>query len=91
MIKYEPIILAAGGLYLAYAIERKSMQKKMHQNSMQNLSQQSLKIKTKENSSFDFSTNILPQLCREAERTEAEIKKAAIDINMYRLQNKQVN
>ena len=91
MIKYEPIVLAAGGLYLAYAIEKKSMQKKTHQNSMQNLSQHSLKLKTKDHSSFDSSTNILPQLCREAERSEAELKKCAIDINMYRLQNKQVN
>jgi len=82
MLKYEPQVLAAAALYLAQAIERKSLQKKVHQNSTQSLGHTHLALKTRDTSSIDMSINVLLKVCQETDKSETEIKRCAIDINM---------
>lgn len=82
IIKYPPEVLAAGALYLAQAIERKSSQKAFHQNSTHSLTSTHLMMRQRENSSYDSRTNILIKLWKESSSSENEIKKWAIDINI---------
>jgi len=82
MLKYEPQVLAAAALYLAQAIERKSSQKKSHQNSTHSLGHTHMAMNTRDSSSLDMSINVLMKVCQETDKSESEIKRCAIDINM---------
>ena len=83
MIKYDNRMLAAGALYLAYAIEKKSSQRKHSQNSSHSVStHNSLILKGRDSNLPLSSTKFLSILCQETEKSENEIKKWAIDINV---------
>ena len=83
MIKYEPRLLAAGALYLAYTIERKANQRKYSQNSSHTISSNhSMVIKSKDSIGIESSMKFISILCAETDKSENDIKRWAIDVNV---------
>lgn len=83
MIKYEPRLLAAGALFLAYTIEKKSSQRKYSQNNSQSInSSYSMASKCKDSIGIESNMKLLTILWAETDKTENDIKRWAIDVNI---------